>query len=167
MLLGDWSLGRGLHSGDHSCDLQLQLDLSAVRCHSSTEFNVWERGVITRTASRVCGPGSTGHMHYLPDFSLPAAFRDGSYHHSLTSEEAEAQRCYVSAKDRRAPGQQNALHPLLPVLCGGDRLGELTSWLYTYRSPSLGLWFQPIKWKCCTSPLPCEERKSKGSRYQC
>lgn len=77
-----------------------------------------ERGVITRTASHVCGPGSTGHMHYLPDFSLPAAFRDGHNHHSLTSEEAEAQRCNVSAEDHRAPGQQNVLHPLLPVLCG-------------------------------------------------
>lgn len=72
--------------------------------------------MITRTTYRICGPGSTGHMHYLPDFSLPATLRDGSNHHSLTSEEAEAQRCNVSAKDHRAPGQQNVLPPLLPVL---------------------------------------------------
>lgn len=59
----------------------------------------------------------------------------------------------MSAKDHRAPGQQNVLHPLLPLLCRGDQLSELISWLYTYRSPSLGLWFQLIKQKYCTSPL--------------
>ena len=64
-----------------------------------------------RVSEHFCGPGPTGHMHYLPKFSLSATLRNGSNPHRLTSEETEAQREKVCEEMLMAPKEQNLLLP--------------------------------------------------------
>lgn len=71
----------------------------------------------TRVPDHFYGPGSTGHMNYGPEFNLLATLRGGGHHLSLPSEEAEVQRCEVSAQDYKAPGWRMCYTHSLLVHC--------------------------------------------------
>lgn len=122
--------------------------------------------MITRTVYRICGPGSTSLMHYVPDFSLPSTLRD----HSFISEEAEAQDVTCLPKTTELLGSRMCCTHSCPSSAGetssvSPSQGLTGPLVPTYKTEILYL-PSPGPLRCMRRGL-CEERMSQGSRYQC